>query len=107
MKVSIRDRAIILAVARYCRGTFETYQVGASIESVYYPGGAVNATHYAFAAETGATRSRLQRALLTDPDASARESRDLACVIIDHDTSFSFSSLNRLDDLQPLSDRLI
>jgi hypothetical protein len=105
MKVSIRDRAIIFAVARHCRRTLETYQVGASIESVYYPTAGVDASQETLG-ETGAIRSG-QRQLSLDSDPSSREHRDLAGAIIDDHTSHSFGSLNRLADLQPLSDRLI
>jgi hypothetical protein len=37
LKICLPKRAIIFAVARYCRRTKDTYQVGAEIESVYYP----------------------------------------------------------------------
>jgi hypothetical protein len=86
MKISIRDRAIVFAVARYCHRTSDKYQVGASIENVYYPAAAERASRYAFASEP------------------ASEGRDLARAIIDDHTSSSFGRLSRLADLSRLPD---
>jgi hypothetical protein len=37
LKVSLHKRTIMFVVVRYCRKTGDAYQVGASIEHVYYP----------------------------------------------------------------------
>lgn len=104
MKVCIRDRTTIFAIARYCRQASGKYQVGASIENVYYQTAAVESPHYMVAIEAGTVRAQLQRVLSSDSGDCSR--KDLACAIIDDHTLFSVGSQNRLSGVPPLPDRL-
>ena len=70
LKITLRRRAIVFAVARYCRRVGAAYQVGTEIESAYYPSRAT---------------TTLLRLDASDFDT---ESCHLARSIIHHHTSF-------------------
>lgn len=87
LKISLCKKAIVFAVARYCRQTKNTYQVGVEIENVYYPG--------------CTTISTLPLEPLDSPSAQ----RSLARSIVLHHTAYSAGDPDRLlSRLCPVSD---
>jgi PilZ domain len=87
LKISLRKRAVVFVVARYCRRTGNTYQVGVEIESVYYP------NH----------PSTLSFQL--DSSGSRLEARELARSIVQHHLSFAIGNPHHLRSrLSPVSD---
>ena len=87
LKVFLYKRAIVFAVARYCRRTGDTYQVGAEIESIYYSN-----HHTTLSFQLDSSSSRL-------------ESRELARSIVRHHRSFAIGTPNEFPSrLSPVSD---
>lgn len=76
LKITLRKRAVIFAVARCCRQTGDTYQVGAEIEGVYYPSNTPSAS--------------------PNPHSTQPESGELARSIVRHHTSICFGVPDRL-----------
>jgi hypothetical protein len=71
VKISIRDKEVIFATARYCRAEGETFQVGASIDAMFCP---------------SALQAARKPGLNAGP--AAGECGDLARAIIDDHQSF-------------------
>lgn len=69
VKVTIRDKLVIFATARYCRREGDTFQVGASIDAMFCPSALVARTP--------------ERHATPNLNVSASECRDLARAIID------------------------
>jgi hypothetical protein len=70
LKISLPKKAIIFAVARYCRRTGDVYQVGVQIESIY------------FAKHTSPCSSE------PDTTDSLRETGELARSLVEYHTSW-------------------
>ncbi|HTW63128.1 MAG TPA: PilZ domain-containing protein [Bryobacteraceae bacterium] len=90
LKITLRKRAIVFAIARYCRRTGNTYHVGAEIESAYYP-------------------SRTSTSLVPlDTSDSQPEPGQVARSIIHHHSSFIAGNPDQFRDrLAPFSDEPI
>jgi hypothetical protein len=74
LKITLRDRAIIFAVACYCRESTNSYHVGASISEVYRPKGGLSGGRDAL------LHSEFWPAV---EDGGFRECHDLAKAIVD------------------------
>jgi hypothetical protein len=103
VKVAIRNKAIVFALARHCRRTLDTYQVGASIESLYCP--AIVQKEENPSVNSG-NRTAPVCTLQTESGTQARECRDLARAIIDDHTLFASAIRTRLAEMPPVSDRV-
>ena len=101
--LSIRDKVVIFATARYCRRESGTFQVGASIDAMFCPSALL-------AARTPARRATPN--LDEHPDAansnvSGGECRDLARAIIEDQKLFPCGSPEPLANRRSASDRVV
>jgi len=76
LKISLPKRAIVFAVARHCRQRRNKYQVGAEIESVYYPNQTAAAPIQPDSQESGLELHQLARSIVQHHTSAMR---DLDC----------------------------
>jgi hypothetical protein len=84
VKVSIGNKVVIFATARYCRGEKGTFQVGASIEAMFCPSALLAARHAGPNSKDGSDSAN--RGLF------AGEDRDLARAILQEQKLFRCST---------------
>jgi hypothetical protein len=102
LRIVLHGRAIIFAVARYCRSTARSFQVGAAISGLYHPKGTGEPVGADLLLPSGVWRN----VPVSIPGAEkCQECRDLAQAIIDdHASVGAGSSLRWQLRLPPLPD---
>lgn len=103
VKVSIRDRVVIFATARYCRREGDSFRVGASIDAMFCP----SALLAARTPERHATQTVNEFPDAANPDVSGIECRDLARAIIEDQKLFPCGSPESRASRRSASDRMV